>query len=149
MTTFRSRSPKAAVFTLPANELLNGRGYKIPNGGLFTTVDDLSKFMAFEMGEAPAGVLPPDALTANFARSFPMQGGGRYGVGYMTQRVGTLDLIGHGGAVAGFTSSAYFDPKTKIGIVCLRSSEFGCEGRFLAEAFAALSAPAPAPRPRA
>jgi CubicO group peptidase (beta-lactamase class C family) len=130
------------------SELVKGRGYKIPNGGLFTTVDDLARFMAFEMGEGPAGVLPPDTLTANFARSFPMQGGGRYGVGYMTERIGTLELVGHGGAVAGFTSSAFFDPRTKIGIVCLRSSEFGCEGRFLAEAFAALSTPPP-PRPPA
>ena len=30
-----------------------GRGYKVPNGAIFTTVDDLSRFVAFELGQRP------------------------------------------------------------------------------------------------
>ncbi|HEY3947582.1 serine hydrolase domain-containing protein [Phenylobacterium sp.] len=120
-------------------ELVSGRGYKIPNGGLFTTVDDLAKFLAFEMGDGPAGVLPRDLVAANVQRSFPMKGGGRYGVGFMIEPHGENQLIGHGGAVAGFTSAAYFDPRAEVGIVCLRSSDFGCEGDYFIEALAALA----------
>jgi CubicO group peptidase (beta-lactamase class C family) len=120
-------------------ELATGRGYKIPNGGLFTTVDDLARFMAFEMGYGPPRVLPHEVLSANFQRSYPMQGGGRYGVGYMITSYGTQTLIGHSGAVAGYTASAVFDPKSQIGIVCLRSADYGCEGQYLLEALAALA----------
>jgi len=119
-------------------ELAEGRGYKIPNGGLFTTVDDLGRFLAFEMGYGPPSVLPHEVLAANFARSFPLQGGGRYGIGFTISDFGSKTLIGHGGSVAGFTAGAYFDPQAKIGIVCLRNSQLGCEGTFLQEAFAAL-----------
>ena len=45
-----------------------GRGYKVPNGAVYTTVTDLARFMAFEMGEGPASVLPRRALDENFKR---------------------------------------------------------------------------------
>ena len=40
----------------PRRELA-GRGYKVPNGGLFSTVGDLARFLAFEMGNGPEAVL--------------------------------------------------------------------------------------------
>jgi CubicO group peptidase (beta-lactamase class C family) len=123
-------------------ELVTGRGYKIPNGGLFTTVDDLAKFLAFEMGYGPPGVLSHKTLEANFERSFPMPVGGRYGVGFVTRPVPGRILVGHNGAVAGYTSSAVFDPASQVGIVCLRSADYPCEGPYLLAALAALSGPA-------
>jgi len=119
-------------------DLADGRGYKIPNGGLFTTVGDLAKFLSFEMGYGPPDLLSSDSLLANYRRSYVMQGGGRYGVGFMMERAGDRVLIGHNGGVAGFVSAAYFDPKSMIGIVCLRSAEEPCEGPFLQQAFAEL-----------
>lgn len=108
-------------------ELASGRGYKIPNGGLFTTVDDMAKFLAFEMGYGPGAVLPPATLAANFQRSYPMRGSGdRYGVGFEVTQVADATLVGHGGAVAGYSANAFFDPASQIGIVCLRNSNDPC-----------------------
>ena len=120
-------------------DLAAGRGYKIPSGGLFTTVDDLAKFMAFEMGYGPPKVLAHEMLSANFKRSYPMQGGGRYGVGFMITTVADQTLVGHDGGIAGYTSSAVFDPRSQIGIICLRTGSGGCKGPYLVEALAALA----------
>jgi CubicO group peptidase (beta-lactamase class C family) len=119
-------------------ELHNGRGYKIPNGGLFSTVDDLAKFMSFEMSYGPAQIVAPGTLTGNFARSYPMRGGARYGIGFMEEHARHRVLLGHDGEVTGYTSSAFFDPTARLGIICLRSADYGCEGAFLQEAFDAL-----------
>ena len=120
-------------------DLAGGRGYKIPNGGLFTTVDDLAKFVAFEMGYGPPGVLPRDVLTANFQRNYRMMGGGRYGVGYQIDLRGSHQLFGHSGSVAGFTSAAFFDPKAGAGVICLRSDDAGCRARISVRALAAIA----------
>lgn len=123
----------------PANaELVAGRGYRIPNGGLFSTTTDLAKFMAFEMGEVPHPPLDANAMAENFARNYPMSGGGRYGVGFSVEEFGGRRLIGHNGLVTGYASSAFFDPDAKIGIVCLGSAEDMCQSRFL-DVYAALS----------
>ena len=39
-----------------------GRGYKVPNGAIYTTVGDMAKFASFLMGKGPADVLPPARL---------------------------------------------------------------------------------------
>ena len=49
-----------------ANEGRDGRGYKVPNGAIFTTVDDMSRFVSFELGNGPATVLPAAQLDAAF-----------------------------------------------------------------------------------
>jgi CubicO group peptidase (beta-lactamase class C family) len=48
-----------------------GRGYKVPNGALYTTVEDLARFVAFEMGEGPETALKKDTLEANSRRITP------------------------------------------------------------------------------
>lgn len=120
-------------------DLAGGCGCKIPNGGLFTTVEDLAKFVAFEMGYGPPGVLPRDVLTADFQRNYRMMGGGRYGVGYQIDLRGSHQLFGHSGSVAGFTSAAFFDPQAGVGLICLRSDDAGRESQYLIRALAALT----------
>jgi len=118
---------------LPAAELVRGRGYKVPNGAIFTTVGDLAKFVSFEMGEGPQDVLKHSVQRANYQRSFP-QGSSlgldhardvSYGVGFEKMVVNGHVLIGHDGDVAGFSALALFDPDRRIGIVCLRNSNNG------------------------
>ena len=40
-----------------AREAREGRGYKVPNGAIFTTVDDLARFVTFELSRGPDNVL--------------------------------------------------------------------------------------------
>ena len=107
-------------------ELAGGRGYKIPNGGLFSTVEDLARFLAFEMGYGPPRVLAPGVIAANFQRSFPMGPAARYGIGFERQPFPGGPVVGHGGAVAGYAGSVYFDPSAQVGVVCLSSRDGGC-----------------------
>ena len=87
---------------LPASELVRGRGYKVPNGAIFTTVGDLGKFVSFEMGDGPQGVLKHDVLRANYARSFPQDSSlgldhsrdVSYGVGFEKLIVGGTPSLG-------------------------------------------------------
>lgn len=137
------RSSRTAEVAQARAELANGRGFRIPNGGLFSTAPDLARFMAFEMGGVSHGPVGSRTLRENFARSFAMSGGGRYGVGFTIAAYGERRLVGHNGLTPGYVSGAYFDPETRIGIVCLASAEDMCRSRFI-EAYAALS-PAWAP----
>jgi CubicO group peptidase (beta-lactamase class C family) len=63
-----------------AKELASGRGYKVPNGGLFSTVDDLAKVVSFEFGQGPSVVLDPQTVHENFSRVYPTPNGNEYAV---------------------------------------------------------------------
>jgi CubicO group peptidase (beta-lactamase class C family) len=100
-----------------------GRGYKVPNGGLYSTVGDLARFLVLEMGGGPERVLPKADLARNFANlafATPDLTQG-YGLGFHVIRRGSLLAFGHPGSVAGYLATAYFDPGTHLGVVVLRS----------------------------
>ena len=110
----------------PAREH-SGRGYKVPNGAIYTTVADLARFVSFEMGEGPDAVLNRRALADNFIRtnSSVQDLGLGYGIGFMVTRRGDFVYYGHGGSVAGYNAEADFDRGTKIGVVVLRNVNGG------------------------
>ena len=105
-------------------ELRTGRGYKIPNGALFTTIEDLGKFVSLEMGDGPEAVIAKSVLADNYMRVSSANGNLSfgYGVGFMMNRVGDTVAIGHGGSVAGFVAGAYFNPANHTGIIFLRNA---------------------------
>jgi CubicO group peptidase (beta-lactamase class C family) len=104
-----------------------GRGYKVPNGALYTTVDDLARFVAFELGEGPETVLKKDTLAANFRRvtatASDLKSG--YGVGFAVAREGDWLFCGHNGAVAGYQADAIFNRPSKVGFIILRNVSGG------------------------
>lgn len=112
--------------TRPDREL-EGRGYRVPNGNLFSTVNDLARFVMWELGSLQAPVLKRDTQTFNYARTYSANGAmtSGYGLGFMATRRGDLVALGHGGSTAGFRASALFDPRTNTGVVVLRNAEGG------------------------
>lgn len=108
-----------------ADRELEGRGYRVPNGALFSTVNDLTKFIAWELGEGPAGILKKETQDANYARAFfsgaAMNAG--YGVGFQVARRGDVVMLGHGGSTAGYHSSALFHRQSKLGVIVLRNCD--------------------------
>jgi CubicO group peptidase (beta-lactamase class C family) len=124
-------------------ELQTGRGYKIPNGGLFTTVGDLAKFVSLEVGAGPQSVLKPQSLQLWRSQFYPMPPNGTYGIAMTKREVNGRRLMGHNGAVAGFVAGAMFDPDAKVGVICLRNTDAGyggCGGKLLIAALEALTA---------
>lgn len=104
-----------------------GRGYKVPNGALYTTIDDLAKFVSFELGEGPSSVLPKDVWEANVTRVNSSNGdlNSAYGIGFMLTRRGTDVFLGHSGSVAGYTAQAMVHRASKTGVIVLRNAGGG------------------------
>jgi CubicO group peptidase (beta-lactamase class C family) len=112
-----------------ATRELDGRGYRVPNGALMSTVGDLAKFVSFELGEGP-WIIKKETQDDNFARVYSAAGGlnSGYGLGFQATRRGTLVAIGHGGSTAGFLTAALIDRASKTGIIVLRNVDGG-QGR--------------------
>ena len=110
--------------TAPDREL-EGRGYRVPNGAMFSTINDLARFVAWELGEGPAGILKKETQDANYARAFfsnaAMTSG--YGVGFQISRRDDVVMLGHGGSTAGYHAAALVHRASKLGVIVLR----GCD----------------------
>jgi CubicO group peptidase (beta-lactamase class C family) len=100
-----------------------GRGYKVPNGAMYTTVADLAKFLAFQLGFGPDEVLPRDFVEDNLSRASSTNGSldTGYGIGFGLLRHEGLVMTGHGGSVAGYNAAAYVHRPTKTGAIVLRN----------------------------
>ncbi len=120
----------SAAFTIdtetPAREH-QGRGYKVPNGAIYTTVGDLARFVAFELGADMPAVLKKATLEDNYSRVNSSDGALRtgYGIGFQLTRVGDLVIYGHGGSVAGYNAAAHFERTSRTGVVVLRNAGGG------------------------
>ena len=101
-----------------------GRGYKVPNGAVYTTVGDLAKFIVFELGGGPATVLRSEALQQNFQRIITTNEdfSSGSGVGYEVLRQCNLVYFGHQGSMAGYEADAFFNRPTKSGVILLHNA---------------------------
>jgi CubicO group peptidase (beta-lactamase class C family) len=113
--------------TVPDRELVTGRGYKVPNGALFTTIADLGKFVSFELGHGPKDLVDATLYEENQKHIYASDDGlhSGYGLGFGSSRRENIVLLGHGGSVAGYTAGAYFHKRSSSGIVFLRNSGRG------------------------
>ncbi len=111
-----------------------GRGYKVPNGALYSTVSDLHTFLRFLIGDEDPefeSVLPVEVRRENRTRAFArgdLSFG--YGFGFMARRLAAPDGIGftaygHGGSVAGYRAAAWIEPDTGAAVVVLRNVSGG------------------------
>jgi CubicO group peptidase (beta-lactamase class C family) len=103
----------------------NGRGYKVPNGAIYTTVGDLARFSAFLMGQGPDSVLKAAVLERNLTQSavqanFQLRQG--YTLGGMVLRRDTYIAFGHGGAVAGYQAGFYMNREPGLAVIVLANS---------------------------
>ena len=105
-------------------EALSGRGYKVPNGALYTTIDDLSRFLSLQMGHGPAEVISPARLDSAYTGKLAgaMEPNGRYGTGFAAEQRGAYTWFGHDGGVAGYTAVLLFDREHKVGVITLRNA---------------------------
>jgi CubicO group peptidase (beta-lactamase class C family) len=106
-----------------AQEAREGRGYKVPNGAIFTTVDDLARFVALELGRGPDSVVARSMLDEAFgglvATDRFLDTG--YGLGFMAMSRDGYSYLGHSGSVAGYRASMYYDRPRKLGVVVFRN----------------------------
>jgi CubicO group peptidase (beta-lactamase class C family) len=104
----------------PQREHETGRGYKVPNGAIYTTAGDLAKFASFLMRKGPESVLKPASLERFQAQTivpagFDLSNG--YGIGFEVQRRDGYVAFGHGGNVAGYNAMLLMNGPKGIGVV--------------------------------
>ncbi len=101
-----------------------GRGYKVPNGAVYTTAGDMARFVAFELGAEAEPVLKKESLEESFESLVTTNPGFTrgYGTGFQVLRLGDAVVYGHNGGVAGYQAEAFFDRKSRVGVVILKSS---------------------------
>jgi CubicO group peptidase (beta-lactamase class C family) len=99
-----------------------GRGYKVPNGGIYSTVGDLARFVGAMTGHAPDPILDAATRQEMMRLQTPGASDRGYGFGFSIEidSVGRR-FVGHGGSVAGYTAYLLFEPSSGLGIVLLRN----------------------------
>jgi CubicO group peptidase (beta-lactamase class C family) len=103
-----------------------GRGYKVPNGGIYTTVGDLARFIMVQYSDS-------DRLARKYRemmQTIQTPEGGKSGYGFGLFVVYTDDgskIVGHDGGVAGYTSFMEFSPASKAGAIVFRDCDYGVE----------------------
>ena len=103
------------------------RGYKLPVGGLYTTLSDLAKFVAFQMGDGPEGVLKRTSLedASRGLITVDRAMGEAYGTGFELFNNGGTVLQGHSGGMPGWRAVEAFDRRSKLGFIVLRNATGG------------------------
>jgi CubicO group peptidase (beta-lactamase class C family) len=102
-----------------------GRGYKVPNGGIYSTVCDLARFIAALTGAHAVKIFKEESRMEMLKQQTP-DNGARYGLGFSVQidEDGFMTM-GHGGSVAGYNATLVFDIGTRIGATILRNYSRG------------------------
>jgi CubicO group peptidase (beta-lactamase class C family) len=103
-----------------------GRGYKVPNGGIYSTVHDLGRFIAGLSGAFPSEILSAESRTQMLSVQTPGDSSRAYGLGLQIHVTDDgVRIVGHGGSVAGYTAFMAFNPESSIGVVLLRNYNGG------------------------
>lgn len=97
-----------------------GMGYRVPNGGIWSTPSDLAKFVIALSAGAP--LLRRESVREML--TVP-PGGKNYGLGLMLMHNRELGLIGHNGSDPGYTSVYVIEPNSGDAVVLLRNYNAG------------------------
>ncbi len=95
----------------------HGRGYKVPNGGVYSTPNDLAKFMITNLGYNP--ILKRESLERMQTEKGPEPN--RYGLGFMIFHNDQISIVGHNGQVLGYTSQFAFEKESEFGVIIMRN----------------------------
>jgi CubicO group peptidase (beta-lactamase class C family) len=98
-----------------------------PSGSLYTTVNDLSRFMSalFAGGRGSKGsILKPETLeqmwTPQYAEAGQKAG---YGMGFAISEMNGHRMVGHGGAIYGFATQLSALPDDRLGVVVVTTKD--------------------------
>jgi CubicO group peptidase (beta-lactamase class C family) len=108
---------------VPLTEI-DGRGYKVPNGGIFSTPNDLAKFIMCNMSYFP--LLKSESINLMQApKNPPNDHNDRYGFGVGLFQEAPFNIVEHAGGVSGYISKFSFDKDSHYGVVVMRNYMWG------------------------
>jgi CubicO group peptidase (beta-lactamase class C family) len=100
-----------------------GRGYKVPNGGLYSTPSDLGKFLIAMMGYTT--LLGKNLLESMHTKQTPEPTHHGYGLGFELYQDTTIAIAGHAGSVWGYSSYFGFEKECQYGVVLMKNYNWG------------------------
>ncbi len=100
-----------------------GRGYKVPNGGVYSTSTDLAKFLICNLGNE--NLLEKNHLETMHTNQTPERTYHRYGLGFELYQDPTITIVGHSGGMWGYSSSFGFEKSHGYGVIMLRNYNWG------------------------
>jgi CubicO group peptidase (beta-lactamase class C family) len=107
----------------PKKELA-GRSWAVPNGGIWSTANDLAKFMICNMGYSQ--ILIGDDLALMHTTQTPEGSWDEnYGLGFTIYQDSLIHTIGHQGGTPGYRANLLFEKESKYGVVLLRNYNWG------------------------
>ncbi|TVP57439.1 MAG: class A beta-lactamase-related serine hydrolase [Gemmatimonadales bacterium] len=122
---YQNRSDGSLNAEGPAREH-RGRGYKVPNGGVYSTVGDMARLIAAMSGRAGESLMREEMRLEMLRRQTPGDEASGYGLGWNVRvRDDGRSFVGHGGSVAGYTAHMVFEPESGIGVILLRNYNSG------------------------
>ncbi|MBI4538990.1 MAG: beta-lactamase family protein [Gemmatimonadetes bacterium] len=120
-----SREDGTVDLETPAREH-RGRGYKVPNGGVYTTVLDLGRFVAGMTGAAGGRILRAESRAEMMRIHTPESPTDGYGIGFFVRTAEDgIKLVAHSGSLAGYNAYIAFDPESRVGVILLRNYNHG------------------------
>ncbi|MBL4715425.1 MAG: beta-lactamase family protein [Bacteroidia bacterium] len=119
--------PMGEIKTEIPKEEHKGRGYKVPNGGIYSTSNDLGKFLIANRIVSDQPILKRENCELMQEIWTPKVDGWRnkYGLGYHIIEHKGLMVCNHGGNNLGYSSMFMFEKNKKIGIIILRNYAWG------------------------
>ena len=114
--------PKAAMWTL------DGREFPAPvfdlgtasAGNLITSTEDILRLARWLLRDNPLPVLSAKSLAAMWVAQ---EGGTRFGIGFALEKWGDDQVVGHGGAVYGFSALLQIIPQRKWAAVAFAAKD--------------------------
>jgi CubicO group peptidase (beta-lactamase class C family) len=99
---------------------LKGRGYKVPNGGIYSTPRDLAKFATALNGSSKL----LSAQSRKQMKEVP-PGGKGYGLGLMLYKDQDWNLMEHDGSVPGYVAEMAIDELSGYAVILMRNYNIG------------------------
>lgn len=104
---------------------VDGLGYSVPNGGAFSSVEDLARFCSFLMGFGPEGLLSPGSLDS-YENRIPVVSNSALsmgtGLGYSVLRRKNYVAFGHNGLLPGYQAALYVNRDVGLGVIVLTNA---------------------------
>lgn len=105
-----------------------------PAAGLTSNIEDMARFVAFQMRGDPRILRPATLREMHRVRFLQSNWAGGWGLGFSVTRRNDKTYVGHGGSLAGYKTHTSINLDDKIGVIVLSNADDTVPDRFVQQA---------------